>query len=95
MALHKLFVVQALWDIDSTRPAANWPADGRLYFTDYWTRYREGLDPVLRGVTLDIKPMEKVGICGRTGVLYLYFFIYEYLINILMLSRLCANLLLG
>jgi ATP-binding cassette subfamily C (CFTR/MRP) protein 1 len=58
---------EALWDIDSTRPAPNWPAEGRLYFKDYWTRYREGLDPVLRGVTLDIKPMEKVGICGRTG----------------------------
>ena len=31
------------------------------------SRYREGLDLVLKGVSLRIKPREKIGICGRTG----------------------------
>ena len=26
-----------------------------------------GLDPVLRGITCDIRPCEKIGIVGRTG----------------------------
>ena len=30
-------------------------------------RYRPDMDPVLRRVSFDIKPKEKVGIVGRTG----------------------------
>lgn len=30
-------------------------------------RYREGLPLVLKGVSLDISPGERVGIVGRTG----------------------------
>ena len=33
----------------------------------YSTRYRKGLDLVLRDITADIKPGEKIGIVGRTG----------------------------
>lgn len=29
--------------------------------------YRTGSDPILKGVSLDIEPGSKVGICGRTG----------------------------
>ncbi|GME90645.1 unnamed protein product [Ambrosiozyma monospora] len=29
--------------------------------------YREGLPLVLKGISIDIKPGEKIGICGRTG----------------------------
>lgn len=38
-----------------------------MKFTQYSTRYRTGLDLVLRGVTCTIAPGEKVGIVGRTG----------------------------
>ncbi len=48
------------------RPDA-WPSEGAIEFREYATRYREGMDLVLRGVTCAIKPMEKVGIVGRTG----------------------------
>ena len=34
---------------------------------DYATRYRPGLDLVLKGINLQIKPGEKIGIVGRTG----------------------------
>lgn len=49
------------------RPAMGWPAQGAVSFKDYSTRYREGLDLVLKDVTLDIKPREKIGVVGRTG----------------------------
>ncbi|KAG0210848.1 Canalicular multispecific organic anion transporter 1 [Mortierella sp. GBA43] len=44
-----------------------WPSRGHVRFINYSTRYREGLDLVVRNVDLDIKPTEKVGIVGRTG----------------------------
>ncbi|KAG5362144.1 Metal resistance protein [Yarrowia sp. C11] len=47
--------------------SASWPEQGSISFTDYSTRYREGLDPVLKGISLDIKHKEKIGIVGRTG----------------------------
>jgi len=53
--------------IEKTRPAANWPSQGSVEFINYTTRYRADLEPVLRGVTFKINPLEKVGIVGRTG----------------------------
>ncbi|KAI1317577.1 hypothetical protein EDD11_008147 [Mortierella claussenii] len=53
--------------IDGHRPPQEWPAQGRVDFVDYETRYRPGLELVLRGVTCSIRPHEKVGICGRTA----------------------------
>ncbi|KAF9151749.1 hypothetical protein BG015_006269 [Linnemannia schmuckeri] len=44
-----------------------WPAQGRIVFTNYSTRYREGLDLVLKHLSFEIKPQEKIGIVGRTG----------------------------
>ncbi len=33
----------------------------------YSTRYRAGLDLVLKGITVDVRPTEKIGVVGRTG----------------------------
>jgi ATP-binding cassette, subfamily C (CFTR/MRP), member 1 len=49
------------------RPAIGWPAQGAVSFKNYSTRYREGLDLVLKDIDLDIKPHEKIGVVGRTG----------------------------
>jgi ATP-binding cassette subfamily C (CFTR/MRP) protein 1 len=49
------------------RPAIGWPAQGAVSFNDYSTRYRPGLELVLKDVNLDIKPKEKIGVVGRTG----------------------------
>ncbi|KAG9062305.1 Multidrug resistance-associated protein 1 [Linnemannia hyalina] len=46
---------------------SNWPSEGRISFKNYSTRYREGLDLVIKNVSVDILPSEKVGIVGRTG----------------------------
>ncbi|KAK0727856.1 hypothetical protein B0T26DRAFT_748151 [Lasiosphaeria miniovina] len=53
--------------VEDNRPPANWPAQGSVEFINYSTRYREGLDPVLRGLTFKIEAREKIGIVGRTG----------------------------
>ncbi|KAK7208586.1 P-loop containing nucleoside triphosphate hydrolase protein [Myxozyma melibiosi] len=53
--------------IKGHRPPASWPTSGELVFDHYSTRYREGLDLVLKDINLHINPKEKVGIVGRTG----------------------------
>ena len=53
--------------IPSQRPSTSWPANGAVSFHNYSTRYRPGLDLVLKDINIDIKPREKIGIVGRTG----------------------------
>ncbi|KAJ2505450.1 hypothetical protein IWW47_002040 [Coemansia sp. RSA 2052] len=53
--------------IEDHRPARSWPEQGVVEFKNYSTRYREGLDLVLKDVSFAVKPCEKVGIVGRTG----------------------------
>ena len=45
----------------------DWPSEGKIEFKNYQTRYREGMDLVLKGIDFNINPEEKIGICGRTG----------------------------
>ena len=49
------------------RPRASWPSKGAVEFKDYSTRYRPGLDLVLKNINLQIKAREKIGVVGRTG----------------------------
>ncbi|KAG0301037.1 hypothetical protein BGZ98_008669 [Dissophora globulifera] len=44
-----------------------WPMHGEISFKNYSTRYREGLDFVLKDITVNFKAGERVGIVGRTG----------------------------
>ena len=46
--------------IHGNRPPRYWPHDGRVKFTKYSTRYRPGLDLVLKEVMCEINPGEKV-----------------------------------
>ncbi|KNE72660.1 hypothetical protein AMAG_16420 [Allomyces macrogynus ATCC 38327] len=46
---------------------AKWPADGAIEIDDYSTTYREGLDPVLKHVSVHVRAGERIGIVGRTG----------------------------
>ncbi|KAJ2083952.1 hypothetical protein H4R24_000395 [Coemansia sp. RSA 988] len=58
---------EAVTVIDDHRPKQAWPEQGALEFNNYSTRYREGLDLVLRGLSFRVLPRHKVGIVGRTG----------------------------
>ncbi|KAI9689553.1 MAG: hypothetical protein M1822_010204 [Bathelium mastoideum] len=53
--------------ISKNRPPISWPAHGAVRFDQYSTRYRPELDLVLKNISLDIKPREKIGVVGRTG----------------------------
>ncbi|KAG0098274.1 hypothetical protein BGZ93_000582 [Podila epicladia] len=44
-----------------------WPQQGMIQFSNYSTRYRDGLDLVLKDLDLTIYAGERVGIVGRTG----------------------------
>nr|XP_037272775.1 canalicular multispecific organic anion transporter 2-like [Rhipicephalus microplus] len=45
-----------------------WPSSGMIEFQNYSASYRPGVLPdVLKDVALVVKPMEKVGVVGRTG----------------------------
>ncbi|KAL2358738.1 multidrug resistance-associated protein 1 [Cryomyces antarcticus] len=53
--------------ISKNRPPISWPAKGAVSFNNYSTRYRPGLDLVLKNVNLSIRSKEKIGVVGRTG----------------------------
>lgn len=53
--------------IEATKPAASWPAEGRIEFKDVRMRYREELPDVLKGLTMSVGAAEKIGVVGRTG----------------------------
>ncbi|KAI8894564.1 P-loop containing nucleoside triphosphate hydrolase protein [Globomyces pollinis-pini] len=45
----------------------NWPTKGDIVFNDFETTYREGLEPVLKDLSLNINGGDKIAIVGRTG----------------------------
>ncbi|KAF8159727.1 multidrug resistance-associated ABC transporter [Crassisporium funariophilum] len=58
---------EAPQEIPETKPHGTWPSNGTIEFRAYSTRYRSGLDLVLKDISLKIKSKEKIGVCGRTG----------------------------
>ncbi|PLB54684.1 putative ABC multidrug transporter [Aspergillus steynii IBT 23096] len=45
----------------------SWPENGRIAFDNVEMCYREGMPPVLKGLTMEIRGGERIGIVGRTG----------------------------
>eukprot|EP00096_Caligus_rogercresseyi_P015861 TRINITY_DN8345_c0_g1_i1.p1 TRINITY_DN8345_c0_g1~~TRINITY_DN8345_c0_g1_i1.p1 ORF type:complete len:558 (-),score=66.42 TRINITY_DN8345_c0_g1_i1:296-1813(-) len=58
---------EAPYDLPDSDPSPQWPQHGVIKFDNYKTRYRKGLDLVLKGISCTIQKGEKVGIVGRTG----------------------------
>ena len=54
-------------EIENDDLPRNWPQHGVVKFDRYSTRYREGLDLVLKNVSFETMSSEKLGIVGRTG----------------------------
>ncbi|OBA23299.1 hypothetical protein METBIDRAFT_29808, partial [Metschnikowia bicuspidata var. bicuspidata NRRL YB-4993] len=53
--------------ISETTPKESWPTMGQIRFENASLAYRPGLPLVLKNLNMDIKPTEKIGVCGRTG----------------------------
>lgn len=45
----------------------SWPAKGKIDVENLVVSYRLGLPPILKGITFTIQPLQKIGVCGRTG----------------------------
>eukprot|EP00090_Calanus_glacialis_P002437 TRINITY_DN11824_c0_g1_i1.p1 TRINITY_DN11824_c0_g1~~TRINITY_DN11824_c0_g1_i1.p1 ORF type:complete len:1639 (-),score=332.95 TRINITY_DN11824_c0_g1_i1:544-5460(-) len=58
---------EADWEKSETTVDESWPAEGQISLVNYSTRYRSGLDLVLKDITASFKGGERVGIVGRTG----------------------------
>ena len=51
---------EAPWIVEDKRPSAQWPATGVVAFENYSTRYREGLDLVLKGISAEVTDGQRV-----------------------------------
>lgn len=58
---------EAPYLITENSPPPSWPERGQITFSHASMAYRPGLPLVLKDLNLNIKPMEKIGVCGRTG----------------------------
>nr|CAH7718231.1 unnamed protein product [Callosobruchus chinensis] len=53
--------------LPANKPPLGWPSQGHVMFEKVYLRYAPELDPVLKNLTIEVNPGEKVGIVGRTG----------------------------
>lgn len=54
-------------NLGGEEPPAAWPTSGKVEVRDLEVAYADDLDPVLKGVSFDVKDNERVGVVGRTG----------------------------
>lgn len=45
----------------------DWPERGRIEFDSVNLRYRPNTEVILRNLSFEVKPREKIGVVGRTG----------------------------
>lgn len=55
------------FEIEESKPDESWPQQGAIEFDNVSLSYREGLPLVLKNVSFNVRPGEKIGVCGRTG----------------------------
>ena len=55
-----VYIFQAPWTIDGNTPPMDWPHSGAVAFKNYSTRYRPGLDLILKNISVNVNPSEKV-----------------------------------
>nr|CAI5818820.1 unnamed protein product [Callosobruchus analis] len=53
--------------LPANKPPLGWPSQGHVMFEKVYLRYAPELDPVLKNLTIEVKPGEKIGVVGRTG----------------------------
>ena len=52
--------LEAPYEIPETDPDLDWPRQGSVEFRNLSTRYREGMELVLKRISFVIEPQEKV-----------------------------------
>ncbi|CAK7894389.1 ATP-dependent bile acid permease [[Candida] anglica] len=55
------------YEIPETAPRASWPEKGEISVKDVSLRYAPELPRVIKNVSFDVQPCNKIGIVGRTG----------------------------
>ncbi|CUM64740.1 uncharacterized protein PRCAT00002351001 [Priceomyces carsonii] len=55
------------YEIPETKPRASWPDRGEIIVKDVSLRYSPELPRVIKNVSFDVEPNNKIGIVGRTG----------------------------
>lgn len=58
---------EAPYEIPENKPPSDWPQKGGIQFDHASLAYRPGLPLVLKDLEFEVKPQQKIGICGRTG----------------------------
>ncbi|KIJ66691.1 hypothetical protein HYDPIDRAFT_26121 [Hydnomerulius pinastri MD-312] len=58
---------EAPHQVDNKDASTSWPTEGQIVMKDVVMKYRPDLPPVLKGLSMEVAPGEKVGIVGRTG----------------------------
>ncbi|KAF9361710.1 hypothetical protein BGX26_000065 [Mortierella sp. AD094] len=53
--------------IEGRRPPAAWPTGGSIEVKDLEMKYAPELETVLRGISFNVEPRQKIGVVGRTG----------------------------
>jgi ABC-type multidrug transport system fused ATPase/permease subunit len=61
------YTILPVEDQGGIHPPAAWPTEGRVEVDDLVVSYAPELPPVLKGISFDVRPKERVGIVGRTG----------------------------
>lgn len=56
---------EAPHEVAEHKPPLEWPAEGAIEFKDVIMRYRSGLPFVLKGLSVQVKGGEKIGVVGR------------------------------
>jgi len=58
---------EAAIDLPEKKPPAPWPSKGQIEMKDVVLKYRPGLPAVIKGISMNVRAGEKIGIVGRTG----------------------------
>jgi ABC-type bacteriocin/lantibiotic exporter with double-glycine peptidase domain len=56
---------EAPHEYPNKKTRSSWPSQGRLEFKNITLKYRPELPTVLKGISMNIKAGEKIGIVGR------------------------------
>lgn len=59
---------EAPYEKEDVKPPQEWPLRGAVEFKDVVMSYRPGLPSVLKGISINVRGGEKVGVVGRYAI---------------------------